>query len=183
MSVNLNELMDELDFGVIVCADDFETVLFANVWAKLALTASQSAGSKLPPTVSSILREHMETYGQCREFSRAARVSLPDGRRMSLRFRQRSDSQFLIVLTRLKARRMDFFETLNHEFGLTRRECEIAMMVRDGYRNEEIATAMSLAVGTVKAYVHRIFTALEVKSRAELVRFIDRRAHDTTHGA
>jgi DNA-binding NarL/FixJ family response regulator len=56
------------------------------------------------------------------------------------------------------------------------------MMVREGYRNEEIAKAMSLAVGTVKTYVHRIFAALEVKSRAELVRFIDRRAHDTTHG-
>jgi DNA-binding NarL/FixJ family response regulator len=57
------------------------------------------------------------------------------------------------------------------------------MMVREGYRNEEIATSMGLAVGTVKTYVHRIFSALEVKSRAELVRFIDRRAHDTTHGA
>ena len=181
--MDLEDILNELDLGIIVCADDVETVRFANSWAAPALTSSPGLPSKLSATVSSLIKEHLEAYGECREFSRPSRLALPDGRRLSLRFRQRAGSELLIVLTRLKARRMDFFETLNQQYGLTRRECEIAMMVRDGYRNEEIATQMGVALGTIKSYVHRIFTALEVKSRAELVRFIDRRAHDTTHGA
>jgi DNA-binding CsgD family transcriptional regulator len=181
-------LIDELDFGVIACADDVQTVLFANQWARQILSALGGSGEEMAEKLKSVITDHLETHGQANEFSRPARVQLGDGRRISVRFKQlrgENDvpSGFMLILTRVKMRHYDLFDVLNKNFGLSKRECEITMMVRDGYRNEEIARQTQLAVGTVKHYIHRIFTALEVKSRAELVRFIDRRAHDTTHGA
>ena len=87
-----------------------------------------------------------------------------------------------MLLSRARLRRDDLYLVLNQTFGLSKRTCDIAMMIRDGYRNEEIADQLGLAVGTVKHYVHRLFNAVDVRSRSELVRFLDKRTRDTTHG-
>jgi DNA-binding CsgD family transcriptional regulator len=52
---------------------------------------------------------------------------------------------------------------------LTPREREVALLVREGLGNEEIATRLHKGVGTIKNQLQSIFAKLAVNSRAKLV--------------
>jgi LuxR family maltose regulon positive regulatory protein len=52
---------------------------------------------------------------------------------------------------------------------LSERELEVLRLVADGLSNREIADALILAVGTVKAHVHNIYGKLDVQSRTQAV--------------
>jgi len=54
--------------------------------------------------------------------------------------------------------------------SLTPREHEIVTLLRQGLRNKQIATAMSITEGTVKIYLFRLFHKLGVRNRFELAR-------------
>jgi DNA-binding NarL/FixJ family response regulator len=53
--------------------------------------------------------------------------------------------------------------------NLSRRESQIAQLVAEGKRNQEIADITSTKVGTIKVQVSRIFKKLNVSSRVELI--------------
>lgn len=52
---------------------------------------------------------------------------------------------------------------------LTQREREVALLVRDGLSNEEIARRLSKGIGTVKNQIQSVFAKLEINSRAKLI--------------
>jgi DNA-binding NarL/FixJ family response regulator len=52
---------------------------------------------------------------------------------------------------------------------LTKRESEVAAQVARGLSNREIATALMIAEGTVKAHLHQVYNKLQVQSRVQLV--------------
>lgn len=52
---------------------------------------------------------------------------------------------------------------------LTPREREVALLVRDGLGNEEIATQLHKSVGTIKNQLQSIFGKLDISSRAKLI--------------
>jgi DNA-binding CsgD family transcriptional regulator/PAS domain-containing protein len=52
---------------------------------------------------------------------------------------------------------------------LTPREREVALLVRDGLGNEEIATQLHKSVGTIKNQLQSIFAKLGINSRAKLI--------------
>lgn len=52
---------------------------------------------------------------------------------------------------------------------LTQREREVALLVREGLSNDEIASRLSKGVGTVKNQLQSIFAKLEIDSRAKLI--------------
>jgi DNA-binding CsgD family transcriptional regulator len=54
------------------------------------------------------------------------------------------------------------------EADLTARQRDVVRIAALGVRNIEIASALSLSVGTVKAHLHQAFGKLGVQSRAEL---------------
>jgi DNA-binding NarL/FixJ family response regulator len=54
--------------------------------------------------------------------------------------------------------------------SLTPREHEIVTLLRQGLRNKQIASAMSITEGTVKIYLFRLFHKLGVRNRFELAR-------------
>ena len=67
----------------------------------------------------------------------------------------------------------DFMETdtaaLDYrQFGLTRREAEIADLIRRGLTNKEIADELFIAETTVKKQVSHIFEKLGIRKREEL---------------
>ena len=182
----LETILDEIDFGLVLCNDSGSEVVFANAWARAAVPGLDGgAGVPLPAVVRVAIAGETEQRGFLREYSRPIVLAV-ETRRLTMRFKclgePGSVTGYLVILTRMKHRREDVYALLGQSFGLSKRECDIAMMVRDGYRNEEIAGKLGIAVGTVKHYMHRIFNAVEVRSRAELVRFLDRRARDTTQG-
>ncbi|HUO83559.1 MAG TPA: response regulator transcription factor, partial [Thermoanaerobaculia bacterium] len=51
---------------------------------------------------------------------------------------------------------------------LSPREIDVVRMVARGLRNKEIASELSITVGTVKSYLHTIYEKLEVAGRVEL---------------
>ena len=54
---------------------------------------------------------------------------------------------------------------------LTRRQTEIMLLVTQNLTNEEIASRLFIAPGTVKLHVHMIYKKLGVTGRTELARF------------
>ena len=56
------------------------------------------------------------------------------------------------------------------QVSLTPREREIVTLLRQGLRNKQIASQMSITEGTVKIYLFRLFHKLGVRNRFELAR-------------
>jgi len=52
---------------------------------------------------------------------------------------------------------------------LTERETALLKLVKEGYRNKEIANALSISEQTVKSHLNRIFRKMNVSGRTELV--------------
>jgi LuxR family maltose regulon positive regulatory protein len=52
---------------------------------------------------------------------------------------------------------------------LSERELQVLHLVADGLSNQEIADALILAVGTVKAHVHNIYGKLGVHGRTQAI--------------
>ena len=57
---------------------------------------------------------------------------------------------------------------------LTRRELEVALLLRDGYSNAKIANNLSISEGTVKKHISNIFSKLEIYNRTEVLVFVEK---------
>lgn len=64
------------------------------------------------------------------------------------------------------------FTQKNHSWleSLTKREREIALLLIDGYSNEQISKNLNLAIQTVRNQVSSIYFKLDVKDRLEMIR-------------
>ena len=57
---------------------------------------------------------------------------------------------------------------------LTRRELEVALLLREGYSNAKLANIWSISEGTVKKHISNIFSKLDMYSRTEVLVFVER---------
>ena len=57
---------------------------------------------------------------------------------------------------------------------LTRRELEVALLLREGYSNAKLANILSISEGTVKKHISNIFGKLDMYSRTEVLVFVER---------
>jgi ATP/maltotriose-dependent transcriptional regulator MalT len=57
-----------------------------------------------------------------------------------------------------------------NRFALTSREIEVMVLVADGKRNHEIATALTVTTGTVNRHLQNIFAKMGVENRAQAVK-------------
>lgn len=53
--------------------------------------------------------------------------------------------------------------------SLTERECDVLNLVRQGYRNQEIAERLQISEWTVKNHMHNILIKLNARNRMEAV--------------
>jgi LuxR family maltose regulon positive regulatory protein len=102
-----------------------------------------------------------------------ARVALASGR----------EAEGLALLSRLgraaeaggrlgrlaEIRRLSHQARLSQNEVLSERELEIIRLIAEGCSNQEIASVLVLAVGTVKVHVHNLFRKLGVQSRTQAV--------------
>ncbi len=58
----------------------------------------------------------------------------------------------------------------SNEYGLSSREIEVLHKLASGMRNQDIAEALFLSVGTVKNYISTIYSKLNVRGRQEATR-------------
>ncbi|HEY2770548.1 MAG TPA: LuxR C-terminal-related transcriptional regulator, partial [Solirubrobacteraceae bacterium] len=61
---------------------------------------------------------------------------------------------------------------------LTQREVQVARLVLDRRTNPEIARELFLSVKTIETHLRTIFRKLDVSSRHEVARAMERTAHD-----
>jgi LuxR family maltose regulon positive regulatory protein len=54
--------------------------------------------------------------------------------------------------------------------SLTKRECEILSLAREGYTRSEIAERLFLSPYTIQTHLHKIYTKLDAKGRTEAIR-------------
>jgi two-component system nitrate/nitrite response regulator NarL len=78
------------------------------------------------------------------------------------------------LCTRLAARRAVEFDLAKL---LTARELEIVRLVAARLDNQEIASRLSISVGTVKIHLHHIFEKLELKGRHDLNVYLRNRGY------
>ena len=57
---------------------------------------------------------------------------------------------------------------------LTRRELEVALLLREGYSNAKIANNLSISECTVKKHISNIFSKLEIYNRTEVLVFVEK---------
>jgi DNA-binding CsgD family transcriptional regulator len=82
-----------------------------------------------------------------------------------------------IVWLREEIRRDDrLYAVLTSQYGLSRRAFQLALLVRQGLTNREIARELRLSEATVKFYLHQLYRACGVASRTGLVALMERAA-------
>ena len=65
---------------------------------------------------------------------------------------------------------------------LTRRECEILVLIEQGLSNKEIAARLVLQPATVKNHVHNLLTKLGVPRRFEAIEWLRRHRRSLSDG-
>lgn len=108
-------------------------------------------------------------------FQHSHAVTVPSGRIFQARAKLLDPARshvVLLLLTPHVIREQDVREALRGRFALSQRELQVALGVRAGLANSEIASRLGLTEGTVKNYLSRVFTALGVHSRTHLLAFL-----------
>lgn len=82
----------------------------------------------------------------------------------------RDDPYFKEVLSAC----LNFRESLKHfnedTVSLSKRECEILSLAKEGYTRSEIASRLFLAPGTVQTHLHNIYSKLDAKGKTDAIR-------------
>lgn len=161
-------IVQHLDLGTLVCTKRPVRVLFANPAAAAAL-ADLTGRSTLPAELARLIASCGDRFGT------AQPVIWPrTGLKYYVRAKTFSDEPNLAVVTLApaRARAASRGELLRTRYGLSHRQCLFVELVCEGLTNLQIAEQLGLTVGTVKQYLHIIFTAIDVRSRADLIRLL-----------
>ena len=87
------------------------------------------------------------------------------GQSLALRYSMTPQTEFNEVAA------MQLDDTLprsSERHGLTKRETEVLRLLLEGKDNQNIASAMGVSLGTVKAHLNHIYGKVGVKTRQEL---------------
>lgn len=99
------------------------------------------------------------------------------------------DTQHVGLVVRVEARRDDLmFHALVDRLGLSAPDARLAMRVREGMSNDQIAAAFDISAGAVKTRLSRLFHRLGIRRRADLALLVESvrttdatRAHAPAH--
>ena len=66
------------------------------------------------------------------------------------------------------------FDLYDRWLSLSPRERQVTYLTWQGYKNQQIAFEMGIAVGTVKSYLEHVYNKMDVRSKTELrLKFVD----------
>jgi DNA-binding CsgD family transcriptional regulator len=76
-------------------------------------------------------------------------------------------------------------EALQRQFGLTRREVEVALLLAEGRSNAGLSQALRISLHTTRHHVQHVLAKLHVRSRSQVAALLHREVggvpHQTTH--
>jgi DNA-binding CsgD family transcriptional regulator len=141
--------LDRLDLALLVCERRPARVVLANERGARLLRELGGSLEQLPSLLTSLVARgdtELEAAGM-----RFSSTSLDD------------DELVLVTAT------MGTAAAPLSGYRLSPREREIALLAGRGLSNGEIADAAGITVGTVKQYLNRIFVAMGLKRRSQLI--------------
>lgn len=153
-------MLDELDVGLLVYDLDADAVVGGNQRGRRFVAAFKGEVD--------VVRRVFAAYSAGARPAALEMVSR-QGARFVVRLKhERGDrnERWAVILSLEVPRLVDL---LHERYGLSRRACQLVELVQAGLPNGEIAARTQLTVGTVKQYLHRIYAAVEVSSRSELI--------------
>jgi DNA-binding CsgD family transcriptional regulator len=161
------ELLDLMDQAIVVCDDALAELRFANQAARDFLASLGSAKTGLAFIGDAVLESGSPV---AEGFGRAVERRV-DGRRFFVRARRipSANGGVMVIITEARLRRDDVIGVLHAQCGLSRRQCDLVMLVRDGQSSAEIAERLGLSEGTVRQYMSRIYESLGVGTRTRLI--------------
>ena len=147
----------------VVLVDDDGVVLESNAVAEAAGAAARidlGVGASVASLLAGAPRS--DEYWQV---SRRDPIALATGSPLELRLVRQPVGPHLIWLRPALGVTVDGVQAL----GLSRRQGEVALLLRDGLTNAQVARRLGIAEGTVRKHLEAVFGALGVRSRAGVV--------------
>ena len=83
-------------------------------------------------------------------------------------------ARLMLLLREEALRDDDLYVRMRHELPISRRGFQLALLVRKGLSNRQIAEYLGLTESTVKVYLHHLYRDCEVSSRTALVALLAR---------
>lgn len=166
------QVMDALDVGVLLIDERFR-VLSSNAAARSIL---EVAGVPLEAVEDAALLDLLATMGPLEptQFSNAVAWVNGEGARVFVRCKLLQPFGVLVTLNRDRLRERDLVDLLRSKYGLTVRQQQIVLLLRNGLSNREIAERIGVSEATVKTYLTVVFQAFEVPNRTSLLARIER---------
>lgn len=158
--------------GIVVCDDHLEVLFSCPRATKLLDRFGGLSCTGLPETMTSLLRE----YRDAGEVSLSRRLTCTNGAPVHVRASgvwAAPPARFVLWLREETRRDEHLYAALNERYGLARRGFQLALLVRQGLTNREIARELHLSESTVKVYLHHLYRACRVSSRTALVALMD----------
>jgi DNA-binding CsgD family transcriptional regulator len=161
-------VLEHLDVGLVLLSAEDRKLVWSNDRADTLLGLRH--GGQDADLFGALLRLAREATRRCGTFTPEKPITVRSGERRSVRAKQVAASRTLLLITTPSApRRGGIRDILATDYDLTAQEIKIALMVAEGCRNDEIAARTRGATGSVKNVLTRIFAAVGVRSRTELV--------------
>lgn len=145
-----------------------------------------SDGQKLPEELAILLNQEISSFESPIDTGHS-KIKLPfylyEGKsyRLSLSvLKGQDESQNYTLLIRLKPVVESYakMNLLMQETGLTSREMEVCILIKDGITNQEISSRLFLSIHTVKNHVNSIYKKLNIHTRPQLVALLNREDND-----
>lgn len=160
--------------GIVVCDGELEALYSCARAAKLlARFGGLSCAGVLPGAVLELARE----YGDSGESWTARRLTAPSGAAVHVRIESlwgAPPARYALWLREEARWDERLYAALDERYGLPRRAFQLALLVRQGLTNREIARELRLSEATVKSYLHHLYRACRVSSRTSLVALMER---------
>jgi DNA-binding NarL/FixJ family response regulator len=168
----LREIFDVIDDGIVVGDLAFEQIELVNPSARAVLDQWDAESTmRIAPALSATLVELLAGLGPAdKRWTHSARVIAPAGRAHYVRV-CRLPSHPGYALARFTTPGLcerDLQTALTQRFRLSKRECDVLIILREGASNAQIGQQLGLSVPTVKTYLSRIFDAMGASSRGEV---------------
>jgi len=168
------KVLDSLDIGVLALREQERRIALANARARRLLML-RSLPAPVPRWLEVPLAYALETDAGA-SFGPAVKLIRPSGEVLYVRAARLAGAERVVVVTASveRLRKSDAIQILCGRRALNRRQAEVALLIRDGKKNQEIADELHVGLSTVKWYVGSLYTAFSVKNRVELVAVIQR---------
>lgn len=158
--------------GIVVCDDELEVLFSCPRAAKLLARFGGITGTGLPEAMTALIREHRDGG----EVPLVRRLPASNGAPIHVRVSgvwAAPPARFVLWLREEARRDEHLYAALHERYGLARRGFQLALLVRQGLTNREIARELRLSESTVKVYLHHLYRACRVSSRTALIALMD----------